>query len=200
MPNRQLSQLMPYGRLSDHSRLPIHLGLGRTLLRVPLFNLNYQHLCAGRKTRRSPLTFPVLEPGPLPPGRESYFTGTGAGCTGFRQRYHSSSLGLGGALVLGIAPISSVMITATDPLPGPVEPILRTEGSKLTQPLKLRFPGLPEGAYWAQNPVSLHWCRDQDACIEMCMYARFLTTTGGIDSRVGSNTHVLMFFLGSHNG
>ena len=104
-----------------------------------------------------------------------------------RLRFHSSNLVLGGASARFNYSLGPVMITANDLSQRPdlvsLRGLLRTEGRTHTQHEMLGHPGEPEGAGWATNPSTLHWCRDQD-CARVCV----LTPAGRLD---------LLFFSGS---
>ena len=83
--------------------------------------------------------------------------------------YHSPNLVLGGAPSWSTNPSGHMMITATDLKHNErPEAFLKTLGNIHTQRM-LGNPGEPEGADWATNPVTLHWCRDQDvSSTEVC--------------------------------
>ena len=147
-------------------------GLGKRLQNLPKSNYTF---CAGRKAGRNEDTLPGLLPA-LPALFLGGVVGSLAGSlrlegnSDFRPRYHSSYLELGDPSAQKQTPSSPLMITATDLLPVGLDLVsLRTEGYKHTQQKMLGHPGQPEGANWLHTPVTLHWCRDQDLCAEMCV-------------------------------
>ena len=88
-----------------------------------------------------------------------------------RPRYHSSNLVLGGASAWSLT-LGSLMITANDPC------IYLHSGSKVsenhwkhTNPTNVGVLSYQKGLTGPKNPVTLHWCRDQDTDVCLEMYA-----------------------------
>ena len=164
------------------------LGLGRSWKRLPQ-SKSHTHDRVARKGGRSAGSGQRKQPSGkyLPLGDLS-----ASATSAFRQSalpgYHSPNLVLGGAPLRSHNPSGQMMITANDLLRRP-EPFLKTLGHIHTQRM-LGIPGLPEGADWAINPVTLHWCRDQDSVsTEVCM----VTYTS-------RNTCLPVYLLTSNNG
>ena len=145
-----------------------YLGLGSRFHNLP--KTNSTHDCVARKGGWTTGSGHRKRPNRLhlPPGDASALGSCSSSHVAL-PGYHSPNLVLGGAPSWSTNPSGHVMITATDLKHNErPEVILKTLGNIHTQQM-LGNPGEPEGADWATNPVTLHWCRDQDlSSTEVC--------------------------------